>query len=434
MSTAALPTPPAPSSPPWRQDAALIGLVGLGHGVSHFSHLLLAPLFPWLKDAFGVSYAELGLLMTVFFTVSCGVQAAAGFWVDRVGPRPVLFSGLALILLATLGYAASTSYAMLVACSVVAGAGNGVFHPVDYTLLNRKVGRARLGHAYSVHGVTGTLGWAVAPALLVPLTLAYSWRVALLAAAGLVAAVLLLLWWQRDRLSLELASRPRSTAGAGGAGAPSGVGGSGGAGGPAAAGEGTFDFLRVPAVWMCFAFFFFYAGALSVVQTFAPQAAAQLHAVPPHWVAMCLTVYMLCSAVGMLLGGFLAVDPAHSERIIGAACGVAGTLAAVVALASLPALAVPVVFGAMGLAVGAGAPSRDLLIKRSTPENATGRVYGIVYAGLDIGQAVVPLGVGLLMDQGRFAGVWLALAALQGVLIVNAFNVRRVRRTALAAA
>jgi MFS family permease len=311
---------------------------------------------------------------------------------------------------------------MLVACSVVAGAGNGVFHPVDYTLLNRKIGRERLGHAYSVHGVTGTLGWAVAPALLVPLTLAYSWRVALLAAAGLVAAVLALLWWQRDRLALELASRPQ---GAAAAGAP---------GGAAAAGEGAFDFLRVPAVWMCFAFFFFYAGALSVVQTFAPQAAGQLHAVPPHWVAMCLTVYMLCSAGGMVIGGFLAVDPERSERIVGAACGVAGALAALVALASLPALAVPVIFGAMGLAVGTGAPSRDLLIKRSTPENATGRVYGIVYAGLDIGQAVVPLGVGLLMDHGHFAGVWLALAALQGVLIVNAFNVRRVRRTVLAAA
>jgi uncharacterized membrane protein (UPF0136 family) len=74
-------------------------------------------------------------------------------------------------------------------------------------------------------------------------------------------------------------------------------------------------------------------------------------------------------------------------------------------------------------------PSRDLLVKRSSPENATGRVYGVVYAGLDIGQAVVPLGIGALMDQGRYAGVWLALAALQGVLIASALNVRRVRRT-----
>jgi MFS family permease len=79
-------------------------------------------------------------------------------------------------------------------------------------------------------------------------------------------------------------------------------------------------------------------------------------------------------------------------------------------------------------------PSRDLLVKRSAPDNATGRVYGVVYGGLDIGQALVPLLIGSLMDHQAWRGVWLALALLQGVLIVSAFNVRRVRRTVLAGA
>lgn len=401
---------------PLRRDATVIGLVGLSHSISHFSQLLLAPLFPWLKDAFAVSYAELGLLLTIFFVVSCIVQAASGFWVDRYGPRPVLFAGLGLIGLAALGYAASTSYAMLALFSVVAGIGNGVFHPVDYTLLNRKIGKARLGHAYSVHGITGSLGWALAPALLVPLTMAYSWRVALLVAAALVFVVLAVLRWQREQLTVELAAPPAAPA----------------RGAPAA--EGTFDFLRIPAVWMCFAFFFFYAGALSVVQTFAPEAARQLHAVPAQWAAICLTVYMVCSAGGMLVGGFLASDPERCERIVGAAFGAAAVVALAIGFVAVPAFAVPVLFGAMGLAAGIAGPSRDLLVKRSSPDNATGRVYGVVYAGLDIGQAVVPLMIGPLMDQGRFSTVWLALALLQGVLIVSAFNVRRVRRTPLAAA
>ena len=145
--------------------------------------MLLAPLFPWLKDAFQVSYAQLGFLLTIFFVVSCAVQALSGFWVDRYGPRPILFAGLSLLGVAALGFASSQSYGMLALFSVVAGTGNGVFHPVDYTLLNRKIGKSRLGHAYSVHGITGSLGWALAPALLVPITLAWSWRVALLCAA-----------------------------------------------------------------------------------------------------------------------------------------------------------------------------------------------------------------------------------------------------------
>src|SRR6478609_5855593 len=191
-----------------RDDANVIGLVGLAHLISHFSQLLLAPLFPWLRDEFHASYTELGFLMTIFFVTSCAVQAASGFLVDRHGPRPVLFGGLALVGLAAFGFASSTSYWSLAAWALVAGLGNGVFHPVDYTLINRKVSTPRLGHAYSVHGITGSLGWALAPAMLVPLTVAFSWRVALVAAGVLAFAVLLVLWLNRAGLSLPAAARP----------------------------------------------------------------------------------------------------------------------------------------------------------------------------------------------------------------------------------
>lgn len=398
-----------------RRDATLIGLVGLAHGTSHFSQLLLAPLFPWLKDAFGVSYTELGLLMTIFFVVSCAVQALSGFVVDRYGPRPILFAGLGLLGLAAFGFASSRSYGMLALFSVLAGTGNGVFHPADYTLLNRKVHPSRLGHAFSVHGITGSLGWALAPAMLVPLTLAFSWRVALLCAGGLVFTVLGVLWLNRERLALEMLPLRQAAVGA-----------------PAS--DGQLDFLTIPAVWMCFAFFFFNAMALSGVQAFAPEAARLLHEVPARLAAACLSVYMVCSAGGMVLGGFLASDPARCERIVGAGFGVAATLALVLGFADVPALAVPVLFGVMGFGAGIAGPSRDLLVKRSSPDNATGRVYGVVYSGLDIGQAVAPLLFGTLMDWHRPAQVWLGIAIVQGVLIVSAFSVQRVRRTVLAPA
>ena len=399
-----------------RDDAAVIGLVGLAHGLSHYCQLLLAPLFPWLKDAFGVSYAQLGLLLTLFFVVSCGVQTLSGFLVDRHGPRPILFAGLALLAAAAFGFAASTGWWMLAAFSVVAGVGNGVFHPVDYTLLNRKVHPARLGHAFSVHGITGSLGWALAPAMLVPITMAFSWRVALAAAGALVLAVIAVLWLSRGQFALERAPIAHA-AGAG-----------------AATREDRFAFLAIPAVWMCFAFFLFFAVVLSGVQSFAPEAARQLHGVPARTAAMCLTVYMACSAAGMVAGGFLACDPARCERVVGAGIGMAAAMALVLGFADVPALAVPVLFGVMGLGAGVASPSRDLLVKRSSPDNATGRVYGVVYSGLDIGQAVAPLLFGTLMDLQRPALVWLGIALVQGVLILSAFNVRKVRRTALAAA
>ena len=409
-----LTTPHSPAAPTARQDATLIGLVGLAHSISHFSQLLLAPLFPWLKDAFGVSFTELGLLMSIFFVVSCAVQALSGFAVDRFGPRPVLFLGLGLLSLAAFGFAASQNYWTLAAFSVLAGIGNGVFHPVDYTLLNRKVSPARLGHAFSVHGVTGSLGWALAPAMLVPLTLAFSWRIALVCAGLLALVVLLVLWFNRASLSLELET-PKKVAGA----APA---------------EGSFDFLKIPAVWMCFGFFLFYAMALSGIQAFAPEAARQLHDVPVRLVAVCLTIYMVCSACGMVAGGFLVTDPSRCERIIGAGFGTAALVALTIGYVDVPALAVPVLFGVMGFGAGIAGPSRDLIVKRASPPNATGRVYGVVYSGLDIGQALAPLLFGALMDHHRPAQVWLGIALVQAVLIVNAFNVRHARRTNLASA
>ncbi len=406
MTTLTAPAPPA------RQDAALIGLVGTAHLISHFSQLLLAPLFPWLKEVFNASYAELGLLMSIFFVVSCIVQALSGFLVDRFGPRPVLFAGLTLLGAATFGYAASHSYWMLAACSVVAGIGNGVFHPVDYTLLNRKVHPSRLGHAFSAHGITGSLGWAMAPVVLVPLALAYGWRVALVCAGVLTFAVMLLLWLNREQLSLDMTVRKKAAA----SDAP-----------PIT--EGSLDFLKIPAVWMCFAFFFLFAMSLSGVQAFAPEAARLLHDVPIGAAAACLTIYMVCSAAGMLTGGFLSSDPSRCEHIIGAGFGVAATVALTIGFLDVPPLAVPVLFGVMGFGAGIAGPSRDLIVKRASPANATGRVYGVVYSGLDIGQALAPLIFGTLMDWQRPSMVWLGIAIVQAVLIVNAFNVRKVRRT-----
>ncbi|MDQ0024165.1 MFS family permease [Variovorax paradoxus] len=412
MSSSSSPT--AASSTNLRGDAQLIGLVGLAHAISHFSQLILAPLFPWLKDAFNVSYTELGAVLTVFFVVSCIVQAASGFIVDKLGPRPVLFVGLGALALAAFGYALAQSYWMLLLCAIVGGIGNGVFHPVDYTLFNRKVAPTRLGHAYSVHGITGSLGWALAPAFVVPIAIAFSWRVALASAGALAIVVLLVLWAYRSVLSLDVKTVQKAT----GHGEPAPIG-------------GEFDFLRIPAVWMCFGFFFFYAVVISVVQTFAPVAAGHLHAVPVALVAVCLTVYMVASAGGMVVGGFLASDPSRCERIVGTGFGIAALLALVLAFAQFPPVMVPVLFGAMGFVSGVAGPSRDLLVKRSTPPNATGRVYGVVYAGLDIGQALAPLVFGRLMDHAQYTSVIVGLALVQAVLIASAFNVRRVRRTAL---
>jgi MFS family permease len=178
-------------------------------------------------------------------------------------------------------------------------------------------------------------------------------------------------------------------------------------------------------VWYCFGFFLIFAFALGGLQSFAPAAAGKLHAMQPEQVAVCLSAYMAASAVGMVLGGQLVRDPQNSARIAACGFGFAALMALMLGLGHWSAAVVPLLFGAMGLGSGIAGPSRDLLVKQATPEGATGRVYGVVYSGLDVGMAFSALMFGALMDAGQYRLVWVGVAMALVMLIVNAFNVKR---------
>ncbi len=407
-----------------RQDSRTIGLISLGHAVSHFFHLILAPLFPWIREEFSLSYAELGVVMSVFFVVSGVGQALAGFVVDRFGARPVLFAGLALSMLAAFGLAASHTYLALILFSGLAGLGNCVFHPADFSILNARIDKTRLGHAFAVHGLSGSLGWAAAPLFLVGIAQLSTWRTAvfcagMVAGAVLLAMILLRAWIATAQVRADVSSA--SDAGRAGAASAS------------AKGEGAFDFLKLRSVWLAFLFFLFYAVALGGVQSFATEAARQLHDVPVAWAAMCLSVYMVCSAAGILAGGFLVRDPNNAERVISFGFGGAAVCALTIGLVPGPAFMVPLLMGVMGFASGVCGPSRDLLVKRAAPPNATGRVYGVVYSGLDVGMAFAPALFGWMMDHGLPVWVWIAMAFFQAVLVINALTVGKTSQPHLGA-
>lgn len=410
------------STVPLRQDAQVIGLIGLAHGVSHFFHLILAPLFPLLKVEFDVSYAELGLLMSVFFVVSGLGQAAAGFVVDKFGARPVLFTGIALFGLSALGLASANHYSQLLLFAGVAGLGNSVFHPVDYSLLNKHVSPGRMSHAFSIHGVSGTLGWTLAPIFLTGFAVPFGWRGALVAAAVLAFAVLALLYVTRERF----APGDIEEVVVDGAHADSDK--------PVAT-EGAFDFMKLPIIWACFGFFFLITVAFAGIQSFAPTALQELYGMQPWQAASCITAYMLCSAGGTLLGGFLAAKTERLEKIIAIAFCIAAALALLVATALPPAFSVIGLLAVIGLCGGIAGPSRDLLVRRASPPNATGRVFGVVYSGLDSGLAIGPLIFGALMDAHLPALIFVVIAAFQlmGLLTATGVGGATARRRELAA-
>jgi MFS family permease len=360
-------------------------------------------MFPVFMSTFGLSYSELGFLMTVFFVVSGIGQASAGFVVDRLGARPVLFVALLLMAVGCLAVSVATSYVGLMLGAALLGLGNCSFHPVDFTILNQKVSAPRLGYAFSAHGLTGNLGWALAPVFMVGLSAAFDWRVAYVGAALLFVGIFALLFWQRAHLNAEVVNHKQS-----------------------ASDGSTLAFLKIPVVWWCFSFFLLSTMTLAVVQSFAVSILQALHHVTFEAATFTLTAYMLCAAAGMFVGGFVAARwPRHSDKVV-AACMTAGAVCMALCGSGLfSAELTMAILAATGLAIGVGGPSRDMMIKKATPKGATGRVYGMVYSGLDTGFAISPLIFGVFMDHGWYGATLLGAAFVLLLSVLVALGVGR---------
>lgn len=395
-----------PAAASLRSDATVISLVGFAHGVSHFYHFVLPPLFPYLMREFGLTFTEVGSTMMVFFVVSGVGQALAGFVVDRFGALKVLCGGMLLLGSSSLVLSVAGSYPMLLVAAGIAGLGNCVFHPADFTLLNRRVSNPRLGHAFSVHGLSGSLGWAAAPVLVLAIAeTTGSWRMAAVGASFVGFLALAFLLANRKLLAVEALSIAES-------GKPKG---------------GSFAFLSVGIVWMSFLFFLLAVMAFGGLQNFAPPVLERTYGVTLALATTGLTAYLLGSAGGTAAGGFFASKGEHQDRLIALALGGGALCAVALASGLVPTWSIVALMGLMGFSVGFAGPSRDILVRRAATSTfgagAFGRIYGFVYSGIDTGLAIAPIVFGLLMDAGRYSGVLWGVALLQTLAIFAALTV-----------
>ena len=395
--------------PSARVDARVIGVVGIAHATSHFFHLVLPPLFPWLMRDFSLSFTQVGALMSVFFIISGIGQGLSGFVVDRIGPRRVLLFGVTFLALSGFTLATASHYWMLALSAAFAGLGNSVFHPVDFTILNRKISHERLGYAFAAHGLSGNLGWAIAPVTMAGIAGLLDWHVAGLVAGSLATGVLALLVWQRRLLDVHVsaATHERTT--------------------QTGHRSHTFAFLQSPAVWMCFAFFFVTTLGIGALQSFGPAALGNLYDLSLAAAASSLTAYLLGGAAGTLGGGFLAARGGSHDRVIMGSLTLSAACALVMAFGVVPGWSVFALMAVFGLGVGLAGPSRDLLVRQAATagfgRDAYGRVYGFVYSGLDLGFSVAPFIFGPLMDHGHLAAVLVGVGFLQVLAIFSAMSV-----------
>ena len=387
----------------FRSDARVIGLVGFAHSLSHFFQLALPPLFPLIRAEFDVSWSLLGSLVGVFYVASGLAQFSAGFAVDRFGARPMLFGGLALLAGGTLVAGTVPGVAWLFPVVVLMGIGNGVFHPVDFAILNASVAPRRLGHAYSVHGIGGNLGYGVAPLVTFTLALVIGWRGALVAVGAIGLVGLGVLVSQRMRLACHVGR------------------------GRTASREKAVGLFRQPAILACFAYFALATTASSGLNTFAPAALNTAFDVPLALATSAVTALLLGGAAGIVVGGFLAARTDRHDRVAATGLAAAATLLVAIAFAGSSTAWVLPLFAAVGFANGCTGPSRDMIVRSATPVGASGRVYGFVYSGLDLGAALGPVWFGLMLDHRMGEAMFVAAAACLVAAIATVLHVQRIR-------
>lgn len=404
MTDLALPAGQKPELP--FRDMQVMALIGLAHGISHFFQLVLPSLFPLLKDDFQVSYTQLGAVMTVFYVTSGLLQTPAGFLVDRIGARNVLLGGLGLYCAGILLYGLAPSFWMLFPIALLAGAGNSVFHPADYSILNASVNQTRLGRAYGSHTLGGNLGWALAPPLMAGAALLLGWRGALALAAVIGFATLALLLLGRERLAEDVNSKGRAQS----------------AGGDKAS---LAPMLSLP-VLVCFGYFLLLAIGLVAIQNFLPTTLDALHGTPLSLATIALTSFLLGASAGVMLGGIVADRGIPPGKIVVFGLLSASALLLLVARFDLPALPMVAAIAAAGFLQGSTTPSRDLIVRAAAPKGASGRVFGFVYSGLDAGSAMAPLAVGLLLDHGAPQHVLVLSAATFVLTTLTVYGIRRV--------
>jgi len=376
-------------------DIFVVGLVSGGHFFSHFYGLVLPPLFAFMAVDLEVGYGELGLLLSAMAAASAVTQVPAGIIVDRCGPVWPLIAGICLRAGAILLMGITPSYWGFLALAVVSGAGNSVFHPANYSILSTGVRARWIGRAFSVHTFAGHLGWAAAPVFTGFFAVAGSWRNALIATglAGLAMGLVLLL--QQGRLRQRAHFRDP--------------------GNDHRELQRNYPFLAclTAPVLTILIVFLLDALAMKGFQTFFIPVLMTTHSATVAAASALLSLFFAGSALGILLGGFLADRTPHHRAVAALSLVVTALLITTMGAMTTTNVFFFILAVVTGLCHGLLPPFRDMIVRSMAPRHATGRVFAIVSTGFDIGSALAPLLFAVALDAEKPMVVfWIAAACL----------------------
>lgn len=391
-----------------------VSLVTSAHFMSHLYQLVLPPVFGMMAARHGVGFTELGLVVSTFAIATSIAQTPVGFLIDRLSPARILALGLGLLGLSVALYGVAPNFWMLLPLAAIGGTANAVFHPADYAILSARVHDKRIGRAFSFHAISGNLGWAAAPAVMLGFTALTDLTTTFLAvgAFGMALASYLFLIASRIEPQTTAPAAPSQTSTE--ATAPKG---------------GTVDagiaLLLSRPVLMLFSFQLIYAIAFGGVRNFSVVALPDIWDLTAEAVAGALSGYLLAASVGNLAGGYLADRTGRPGSIFTTNIIIISALVASLGHFPMSIGLLSGVFLVAGGLQGSLMPARDMLVRQIAPKGQMGKLFGFTSSGLALGNAVTPVAFGWVMDNADPRIIFYASAGCMLLALLTYVETRR---------
>jgi MFS family permease len=373
--------------PPSRAARKTLAVCGGAHALHDGFTDLLNVLYPLLQAQFGLGYAAIGALKTVYSGAMASGQIPSGWLAGRLGGVTVLAFGTALV---AVGYGLAGLTGSLygvIAGLLLAGLGGATQHPIASTLVAGAFSGLRSRTALGTYNFTGDLGKVALPAVFALVAAALGWRQAMLvtAAIAVVGAGLIVLTLQSDRT----AARSRD--------------------GAAIAGQD-----RPWAFWLLFAIHVADSAVRSGFLIFLPFLLQAKGADLPT-IGLALSLLFAGGAAGKLVMGWLG---ARLGVVLSVVSTEAATTALILALLPLPLPLTPALV--LLPLVGVMLNGTSSVLYGTIPEFVTAErrthAFAVFYTGGSIAGASSPFLVGLL---GDFIGLGPALVGVAALALLT---------------
>ena len=400
MSAVVLPQQPAPPRP-WRE----LWLITIGHGLTHWYPATFYLLLPLIGAELGLSYSQIGLIMTCNYIASAIANVPGGVLVDTVGRKGLLMAvSLFWIGFPYLLIGFTHSYVMLLACVALVGFGNSLWHPTAIPTLGRRYPE-RKGLVLSVHGMGGNVGDAVAPVVVGAALTVLTWRevVVFNVAPGLIVAALLFVFLGSMRVGSKRSDADKQSF--------------------ADYLAGLKGLFRSRSLVLLSTGSAFRTMTQSALLTFLPLYLANQMGYSPFWVGMCLFALQAAGFAAAPIAGHLSDRMGRKQILVSSMLATAVVLIAMAVSGGSPLFVALV--AVLGFFLYATRPVIQAWLLEATPKNMGGSSIGVLFGAQALGGAIGPLLGGMVADRFGLLAAFYFLAATIAVANLFIIGVRR---------